>query len=406
MIFSQISNFKFQIFLALLFILPECALADSWNLVTSDFQPHPVKLVSIDAQGLKVADTDGSSPRTVPWSTVLELDHIQTRSGAPNDAPFSLRLNGGDSIGGAPVSVANDIVTWKQPLLGQLEIPEDRVSAIVRTGQAIDGLDSPRKADSVRLLNADLTTGVMQSLDANGVSIQAAGADNAAQISLDKVSAILLADPDPLASSGGANSAWRVWLSDGSSLTVPVATLSEKDNAQLAIGFSPQKTSSIDLSAISSIELLNGPVRWLTELTPTEVVYHPYLDENFPPQFDHPVDDPTIPIRSRFPSFRHGIGVHSYTKLTYAVPNGVTSFRTQFAIERIPGSDMSKADVTVRLLLDGKAAKEFPHIHYGGVAEPLTIDVSTAKEISLEVDYGDNLDAQDRFVWLDPAFVK
>jgi NPCBM/NEW2 domain-containing protein len=272
----------------------------------------------------------------------------------------------------------------------------------------------------VRLVNGDATSGVVQNLAGGSVTIQpgaadagadAAGADapvaEAAQISLDKVAAILLADADPMVSPlSGAAAAWRVWLSDGSSLTVPLATLAEGGQSKLSIGFSPQKTNDADLSAVSCIELLNGPVRWLTQLTPSAVVYHPYLERSFPPRFDHPVDDPTVSIRARFPSFRHGIGVHSYTRLTYAVPEGFGAFRTQFAIERIAGSDMAKADVTVRLLLDGKVAAEFAHVRYGPVADPVNLDVHNARELALEVDYGDNLDAQDRFVWLDPAFVR
>ncbi|MGA2231394.1 MAG: NPCBM/NEW2 domain-containing protein, partial [Tepidisphaeraceae bacterium] len=62
--------------------------------------------------------------------------------------------------------------------------------------------------------------------------------------------------------------------------------------------------------------------------------------------------------------------------------------------------------LNVRILADGQVAKQFDHVHYGAAAEPVTIDVSGKKEISLEVDFGDNSPAQGRFLWLDPAFLK
>jgi hypothetical protein len=374
---------------------------DSWNLVSADFQSRPVTLIGMDESGVQIAGSGGAA-QTVGWDNLLELDHIQPPAAAPaKSGGFALYLNGGDEIFGSPVSMADDTLTWQHSVLGKIEVPEDRMSAIVRVGQSAAGIDQPRKADIVRLLNGDVTTGVIQSLTDSAVVIRPADADSSAQIDIANVAAILLADSDPLAPPPGR--AWRVWLDDGSSLRVPLATM---QHGQLNVGFMPGHTAPIDPAAVASIEQTNGPVRWLTDLTPTQVVYHPFLGENFPPQFDHPVDDPSATIRAKFPPFRHGIGVHSYTKLTYAIPDGFAAFRTQFAVERISGSDMTKTDLSVRILLDGTVAQEFLHVHYGNVAAPVIIDVAGKKELSLEVDFGDDLSAQGRFVWLDPAFVR
>jgi NPCBM/NEW2 domain len=374
------------------------AAQDSWTLVTGDFQSRSVTLVAMDEHGVKIA-AEGPEPQTVDWGQVLELDHDLSPATAKPDG-LSLRLNGGDSIAGNPVSIADDAVVWNHPLLGRLTIPEDRVDAIVR-GKTAAGLDEARKEDTARLVNGDQVSGVVQSLDDSTLAIQPAGADSPAQIGLDKITAILLADSDPLLPPAGR--AWRVSLSDGSTLTVPVATA---ENGRLTVGFDSTHLASIDLANVARIEQIDGPVRWLTSLSPSEVVYHPFLEENFPPRFDHPVDDPTASIAERFPPFRHGIGVHSYTKLTYAVPDGYKTFRTQFAVEAISGSDMTKADLTVRILLDGKVARQFLHVRAGPATGPVTLDVGGARELSLEVDFGDSLGAQGRFVWLDPAFVK
>jgi hypothetical protein len=403
-IFFQHSKFRIQNFLLALLLSTSVGLAaDSWVLVGPDFQSRPVTLLGIDDHGVRVASDDGSNAQTVVWDQILELDRTGPAvMGQPPPGRFALHLNGGDALNGNPVSITADTITWSQPLLGRLQIPEDKAGAIVRVGQAVNGLDEARRADAVRLMNGDSTSGVVSGLDSTGVSIQPAGADAAANISLDKVAAILLADPDPLAA---AAVGWRVWLADGSSLTVPLARLDQTAGARLQIGFSEQHLSAVDTAAVACIEQINGPVRWLTSLTPTEVIYHPYLEENFPPRFDHPVDDPNVSIRAKFPPFRHGIGVHSYTRLAYAVPEGFHAFRTQFQIEPIVGADQTRADVPARILVDGKVVRDFPHVRSGPAGEAVMVDVSGAKELSLEVDFGDELNAQGRFLWLDPAFV-
>jgi NPCBM/NEW2 domain len=365
-----------------------------WTLVTADFQSKPVKLLAMDEQGVRLAASSPAGSTTVAWNDLLELDHRTPKSptAATNPAGFTLYLNGGDAVGGKPLSIANDTVAWNQPLLGRMEFSEDRVNAIVRGKPFIADLDQPRNVDEVRLANGDSVSGVVQGLSDSTVSIQPADLPSPARINLNAVSAILLADPDPRAASPGR--ALRVWLADGSCLTVPLARLPGSDAAELRIGFNQKQTFTVALADVSRIEQLGGPVRWLTSLTPLQVIYHPYLDENFPPQFDHPVDDPAVSIRNRYPAFHHGIGVHCFTQLNYAVPPGFSTFRTQFAV-----------DLNVRILLDGKPAAQFPHVHYGPVAAPVILDVKGAKTLSLVVDFGDDLGAQGRFVWLDPAFV-
>jgi hypothetical protein len=381
--------------------LPISAAAQQWVLVGGDFQGHPITLLGLDRQGVRVA-----GGQTVGWDQVLELDYTGVTSAAATDA-FTLRLNGGDSLSGTPLSIASDTIVWRQSALGRLEIPEDRAAAIVRAGSAITGVDQPRREDLVKLVNGDSTSGVVQGMSGGRVSITPAGANSAARIDLDKIAAVLLADPDPLAPpSPGPAGAWRVWLNDGSSLTVSFLQMDTGTPDRLHFGFGDTAAAGVDVSAVTCIERLNGPVRWLTDLTPVSAVYRPFLSENFPPRFDHPVDDPQATIRARFPPFRHGIGVHSYTKLTYAVPAGFATFRTQFAIERIAGSDETRADVAVRIAVDGKVVQEFPHVRFGPPADPVTVDVNGARELSLEVDYGPNLAAEGRFLWLDPAFVR
>ncbi len=78
------------------------------------------------------------------------------------------------------------------------------------------------------------------------------------------------------------------------------------------------------------------------------------------------------------------------------------SFRTQYAID----GDQPWADVTVRIKLDGKVAYEKTHVTSGVLSDVVNIDLNGAKTLTLEVDYGENYDVQDRLNWIEPALLR
>ena len=114
--------------------------------------------------------------------------------------------------------------------------------------------------------------------------------------------------------------------------------------------------------------------------------------------------DDARPFREKaaFHEFHHAIGCHSYAKLSYDLDGSYQTFRTQYAID----SQSPLADVTVRILLDDKAAVEKKNVKSGPINLVISIPLSSAKKLSLEVDYGENYATEDRFIWLDPALVR
>jgi hypothetical protein len=56
--------------------------------------------------------------------------------------------------------------------------------------------------------------------------------------------------------------------------------------------------------------------------------------------------------------------------------------------------------------LDDKVVHEQTDFRAGVLAPPLVIDVTGKKQLILEVDYGQNYDVQDRFNWIEPAFLR
>jgi hypothetical protein len=377
------------------------ALADTeWSVTNAQFQSSREKISSLDAQGIHIALASGGQS-VMSWDGLLEITRVPDPSAAvaplaaaTQPAKFDLFLIGGDRITGEPVSVASEKLQWKSPVLGDIEIPLNRLAAICRAGSAIKGIDESRADDVVRLGNGDSAHGIVTQISSSGVALQAG--DATPTLAWDTVTDVLFSTPP----GGGIGNKrmFRVRFNGDVSITVPAAFLA---GDQITINFDAKTSRTLPVSVVQAIEQINGPVSWLTALAPAENIYKPYFSENFPARFDRTVEDGQ-PIREKFPQFHHGIGCHSYSKLVYDLDGKYPQFRTQFAVD----SQSPLADVTVRILLDGKLVFERKNVKAGQIYPVQLVPLNNAKTLALEVDYGENLATQDRFVWLDPALIR
>ena len=96
--------------------------------------------------------------------------------------------------------------------------------------------------------------------------------------------------------------------------------------------------------------------------------------------------------------------MHSYSRLSWDLDGTFEAVRTRYAIDT--GQANTIADVTVRILLDGKVVYEQPHVRAGTLSPVIVVDIKSAMKLTLEVDYGDNMDTQDRLNWIEPALLK
>ena len=112
-----------------------------------------------------------------------------------------------------------------------------------------------------------------------------------------------------------------------------------------------------------------------------------------------------LPIFFKDHRYSRGIGVHSYSRLTFPLDGKTyTAFRTRYAID--PDARQGVADVTVRIKLDDKVLSERQHFQAGELSPPIVLDLNNARTLTLEVDFGANLDAEDRLNWIEPALLK
>jgi len=368
----------------------------AWTLTTADFNDQTVLPVSMDDHALTIRTQPNDLPRTLPLTQLLEL-HRPSFPPANPAGHFVLHLLSGDQLIGDPGQTHQEQLTWRSPTLGELTISLRQIVAIIRIGQPSPILADSRPEDIVQLANGDTLHGILTAISPGQLTLQPATGDPAA-VPLDSVIRITFAaTAQPKSSSAPA---FRLRFTDGSSLVVPAVHLA---NERVQVKLSDNATRDIPLQSITAIEQLNGPVVWLSKITPKENIQIPFLSVTHPAQMDRNVLGQ--PIRFDDHTFTHGIGVHSYSKLVYTLDGQFAAFRTQYAIDTTD-SDGRYADVTVRIFLDDRVVHEQVHFKAGALAPAVQVPIKGAHTLTLEVDYGQTMDVQDRFNWIEPALLR
>jgi hypothetical protein len=391
----RFSSFRRAILFALL--LCTCASADSgWILTTADFKDQPVTLQSIDSIGVHVLPVAaGATPAIIPFDNFLQLDRGPSARAAQGQ--FVLHLAGGDQLTGTPFAFKDEQVLWRNPILGDLKIPLKDARALIRSGKSVENLDQLRTEDVVQMSNGDNAKGIVTDLSDSKIKINSNSNDIELRLdSIDWIQFAVAGKPKQI-----TGRAFRVRLLDGSILTAgSVATIGEA----LAITLSENDKRSAPLASVAGIEQLNGPVSWLSSRSPLAVVQIPYYGTStWPTRMDLSVGGKPIQFAGR--TYARGIGVHSYSRLDYALDGNYEALRTQYAIST--EDRRQYADVTVRIKLDGKIAHEQPSFRADVISPVVIVDVpKTAKVLTLEVDYGAANDVQDRFNWIEPALLR
>ncbi|MDB5358687.1 MAG: hypothetical protein JWN24_5140 [Phycisphaerales bacterium] len=364
----------------------------TWTLTTADFNTQAAALKSIDAAGIHVQPSGADAEKVIPFAQFLDV-----RRALPLGQPagkFVLHMAGGDRIGGQPVGIKGNNLVWNNPAVGEVSLPMRQLVAI--TGLKGKVSDTRRREDVVTLSNGDTVRGIINSIADGKISVKTDAGDS--DVPLAAVDNVSFA-----ATAGGASAApgFRVRFDDGSSVVAPSLTLAGE---KLEIAFGKDAVRQVELTHVAAIEQVNGPVSWLSSRPPSENVFIPFIGAAQPGAAKMNTNWTGDEIRYGPQQFSHGIGVHSYSRLSWPLDGAYEAFRTRYAIDT--KEPLPKADVTVRILLDGKSVYEQQHVRAGAISAVVLEDIKSARKLTLEVDYGDNMDTQDRLNWIEPALLK
>jgi hypothetical protein len=384
-----------------------------WVLTTADFERQVVSLRGMDEQGVHLLGGGGQERRVgmEAFVQVERAEDLDRRQGGPGngraleEGVFELQLRGNERIVGRPVGMEGETLLWENPVAGRVPVEMSRLRSMVRTEDP-DRRSASRTSDPawgepsaaqdvVRLVNDDTVSGIISDVTGEHVMVMA-GADEL-PVPLGSVAQITFAAPPGMAAeAAGDEGAFRVQLRDGSILAAPTVRV-EEGRVHLAM---EGEERSFELEHLHGIEQLNGPVTWLSTKTPAESVQIPFMGEERPARMDRTVRGEPIRVGDR--SGVRGIGVHSYSRLSWDLDGGHRMFRTQYAID----GGGAYANVIVRVKLDDRVVHEAKDVTAGGVSEVVRVELSGAERLTLEVDYGETYDIQDQFVWIEPALVR
>ena len=373
------------------------ARAQEWSLTTADLQSQSALPRALAADGLHVATADGKSERIIPFDQFVSVQRPATDE--PPTPNFTLLLSNGDRLVGEPASVVGERLVWQSPSLGKVSVPFNRMVSITRGLNTAPPDESP-KQDVITLANGDRATGVFTGVADQKVTVQA---DNGpVTVPLENVKRIAFAQTP---ASADFSKSFRIRLTDGTIFTVADATM-ENDQAKLTLKGKTPTVVTVPLNTMLCIEQNNGPIAWLSSQVPTESVQTPYLAgaATWPAKFDRAVDGSPLSFGGR--TYDRGIGVHAYSRLTFALDPQWTAFRTQYAIDWQRDQPRKYADVTVRIKLDDKVVHEAKHVPEGAISNLVQLELKGAKTLTLECDYGDAGDTQAHLDWLQPALLR
>jgi hypothetical protein len=406
----------------------------NWQIITDTFAARSASAIeSLDERG--VVATAAAMPalpgeeqdQVAPPSEQqirIGLDHLlelraERAAVHPSADDFAVWLRAAAPVGmehfvGKPTVFAGGKVEWEEAAGGTYQLPLERFVAMRRADASAigpSGVGAGGTEDVIGLANGDTLHGIVAEIGRGGVVLQqSSGATSGATttVPLGSVTSINFANVGLMggatsgpASTGPGPRTWRITLADGAVMGATSLRLAEPIDGwrgRLALGGAV--TDLVGAQHVCLIEQLNGPVVWLSSLTPVRVEQSPWLGLAMPPRVDASVIGGPLRFGSRI--FAHGWGVHARCVLAFAIDPSYRQFRTSYAID----GEQPYADLTVRIRLDGQVVSERQHFRAGVLAGPVTIDVAGHKELTLEVDYGDTGDVQGRLNWLEPAMLR
>lgn len=368
--------------------------ADPWILTTADFHSQRAGLLSMSADQIAV-HTSTADSQTVAMDQFLSLDRAESVPTMPSK--FFAILAGGDKAAGQPKRIDGNDLVWQGPLMGEIKLPLRSLLGITSADHPelpAEPAGAARMEDQIVLANGDKLHGIIASIDTKTITIQQPGAESS-PVPVDTIRRILFAAVGPTPTVAREHG-FLLKLADGSSLTVGSLQVSQD---RLTATLRDGTSHNVPIDAVDSIEQVDGPITWLSAMTPTESVSQALLSLTWTPHMDRSVDGE--PIRFGEQTFSRGIGVHAYSRMSWEIDSKWQAFRTQYAI----AGDWPYANVTVRIKLDDQVVHEQKDVRSGSLAAPVVLETAGHKKLTLEVDYGENYDVQDRLNWIEPAFL-
>ncbi len=368
------------------------------ELVPTDGPRYGAHLVAVDAAWNLRFETD-SGTRALPAADLVTWGSLEEPSGG-----VQVLLAGGGILIGSKPAISGERLTIETELFGKHAIPLVQVlGIIVRAPASPDRRDrlaetllaDQRSADRVVLHNGDELTGTIGALVAGEVEISTEA--GAVKVAAEKIAAIgfdaSLVSPPPRDGKRAL-----VGFRGGSRL---LAVALRVENGRAALTTADGETWEADSESITFLQPFGGRATYLSDREHTVYRQVPFLSVAWPFALDRNVAG--TPLRAGGRLFAKGIGMHSASRLSYALEGGEQRFEADACLDDHVGAGGS---VVFRVFVDQEERYVSPVIRGGDAPVPISVEVSGARQLSLVVDFADRGDELDRANWLNARLVE
>jgi hypothetical protein len=324
----------------------------------------------------------------------------QQKDAAPAELAVAIELATGDSLQGTVVDLSEEMLTLRTAWQPSLQIPLSKLRGLVASSAtaAAKKLYRDRKAqpgsEDLALVTAKDGTlaeisGHLKKWDGQQVHFVYEGEEK--NISADKLQGIVFA-AQPHATSS-TESFQLVHLNSGDTIS---GTWTDLADNRISLKMPWGTTWEIPIESIAEISTRNGNLVELSDLTPITVEQTPYFGRMMPYQADQSLEGDKLTMKGKV--YPKGLAVHSRCVLTYALDGKFANFKTLLGFDETTGT---QGQVACRVLADGKELWANSNFRADGAPQELDLPVTDAKQLTLEVGFGENEDVGDRIIWAD-----
>jgi len=190
----------------------------------------------------------------------------------------------------------------------------------------------------------------------------------------------------------------RITLLDDSVIT---GRLLPSSHDVISIKTSIGATSEIPIHLLSDINYQSDRIVYVSDLSPVDQTTRGLLHRSWPTRMDQNVVGTEISIGGK--RYSKGIGCHSYFEMKYDI-NGM--FELFVSTIGIDDHVRPRGSVEFRLLGDDRILFESGQITGRSEPKDIIVDIRGIQQITIIVDYGDELDLSDHADWGDVRLIK
>jgi hypothetical protein len=377
--------------------------AESREAVPVDGPAYRASLVAI-GDGTFTMETSGQK-KVVPAGELVTWGALPTMP-----AGTVVLLADGGQLACTLRGADEETVQLDSPIFGKLALPISQVKLIVLWAPAAceprDRLLAQAEheggeSDRLLLENGDKLAGMIHSITHQTIELESEV--GTARIELAKVDAILFnpalreQTPPPLRGT-------VVGFQDGSWFTArAIQTTGVGSNGLTTVRLTSSGgwTAEAAQEDVVLLQPLGGRIEYLSDLPARSYKHVPFLDRSWPYRRDRSATAGLLRWDDRV--YPKGVGMHSASRLTYALESDHKRFQAEIALDATAGS---RGSVVFRVFVDNQQRFASPVVRGGDRPLPISVNVTGGKRLSLIVDFAEHGDLLDRANWLNARLVK